>query len=343
MENESQFSEKIAIAFYLMALLFLLGVFLKLTSSFMIPLVIAGILYFLFAPMVDRMERKKVPRWVGMVLVALIVVGLAMLLGLLTYSSLDMLAKGIPKYQTKFNSAKDFFLNLGEKHHWLKLEEIAKKLDIGAISALALRTMGSFMKFLSSLTLMLLFFFFMLVGKGNLERKIDRLYSGQRAAQFKELYREIIEKIYKYLWTKTLISIITGVNVWIILSIFGIDFAFVWGFLTFIFNYIPTIGSIIITIPPLILAALKFGKLFPFLALLSLLLLNQTIMGNIVEPRWMGKTLNLSPLLILISLIFWGWLWGIVGMIISVPILSIIKIILESFPRTEALAKLMES
>lgn len=335
--------EKLETTFYLTFLITVLGLFLKLTSSFMIPFAVAMILYFLFSPMVDILEKRKFPRWVAMLIVAIIVFGLVVILGLLAYSSFDMIAQEIPRYSSKFEKAKEFFINLGEKYPMLKLEELVKNIDIRAISSFAVKTMGSFVKFVSELSLMLLFFFFMLIGKGNLEKKIDKVYSDYRASQFKNLYRETTKKIYRYLWTKTVVSLITGFNVWLILVIFGIDFAFVWGFLTFIFNYIPNIGSFIITIPPILLAAIKFGKLIPVLFLLLLLVLNQMIMGNVVEPRLMGRTLNLSPLLILFSLFFWGWLWGIVGMIISVPLLSIIKIILESFPQTEKIGKLMES
>ncbi len=342
-EEIKNLGEKISLLVQITIFLLIVGFLLKVTSSFMIPFVIAILLYFLFSPLIDQMEKVKIPHWAAMILVAFIVLGVVTLLGVLTYSSVEILANGLPKYQSKLQGAIKYFVALGEKYPSLKIEEIVKNINLGAAGSFALKTMGSFMQFLTALTLMLLFFFFMLIGKGNLEKKIKKIYSYRRSSKFMKIYREMTAKIYRYLWAKTIVSMITGFNVGLILAIFGIDFAFVWGFLTFLFNYIPTIGSIIITIPPLIIAILKFGKVTPVTFLLILLIANHMTMGNIVEPRWMGKTLNLSPLLILFSLIFWGWLWGVVGMLISVPVLSVIKIVLESIPQTQNLAKLMES
>jgi predicted PurR-regulated permease PerM len=259
------------------------------------------------------------------------------------YSSISTLAVGLPKYQDKLVVFVKMAEKLSHRVPELSLQDVLKNINLGAISSFVLRTMGSFMKFFTSLSLMILFFIFMLIGKGNLERKIHKAFPEYQALYISAIYKNLTQKIYRYLWIKTLISAITGFNVWLILTLFGIDFAFVWGFLTFAFNYIPNIGSIIITIPPLILAFLKFGRFFPVFWLLLLLIANQMVMGNFLEPRWMGKSLNLSPLLVLFSLIFWGWLWGVVGMIISVPLLSIIKIILENIPQTSSWAKLMEA
>ncbi len=331
------------IAFYAFALLILVGFVLDITSSFTIPFVMAIILYLLSSPFIDRLESKKIPHWAALLLVGLITAGVVTLLGLLAYSSVEMLAQGLPKYQHRYQQIISFFSQISKKYPMLKLEEIPSSLNLTDLSSFILSTMGSFVKFLTGLTLMFLFFAFMLVGKGNFEKKLNRLYDGAKGERIREITREVEEKVYKYLWTKTLISLITGFNTWLILLLFGVDFAFVWGFLTFVFNYIPNVGPIFITIPPLLIALLKFGKLLPVVILLIFLALNHMVMGNFVEPRWMGKTLNLSPLLVLFSLIFWGWLWGVMGMLLSVPLLSIIKIVLESFPETEKLARLMES
>ncbi len=337
------FLKKVLLATHIVFLLFAVGFFLKIARSFLIPFVLALFLYFLFSPLIDLLCRLRVPRWAALVIVILMALGLVTLLGIITYTGISALAVGLPKYQTKLEPLFRLADSLAERIPEFSLPDMLRSINLGAISSFVLKTMGSFMKFFTSVSLMILFFIFMLVGKGNLERKILRAFPPHQAQHFIKIYTNLIQKIYRYLWIKTLISILTGINVWIILSIFGIDFAFIWGFLTFVFNYIPNIGSIIITIPPVLLAALKFGRLLPVLWLVLLLVLNQMFMGNFLEPRWMGKSLNLSPLLVLFSLIFWGWLWGVVGMIISVPLLSIIKIILENIPQTASIAKLMEA
>ena len=112
--------------------------------------------------------------------------------------------------------------------------------------------------------------------------------------------------------------------------IYGIDFALVWGLLTFILNYIPNIGSLIATIAPILVAFLEFGLGFNTISLAILLLLTQNIFGNFLEPHYLGRQMDLSPVFVLFSLIFWGWIWGIVGMFLAVPIAACIKILFSN-------------
>ncbi|HDL18350.1 MAG TPA: AI-2E family transporter [Bacteroidetes bacterium] len=141
--------------------------------------------------------------------------------------------------------------------------------------------------------------------------------------------------------TKTLISLATGLIATIILIVFGVDFAVVWGMLTFLLNYIPNIGSIIATAPPILVAFLQFDSFLRPLWITVLLLLVQMAMGNIIEPKFMGKSLDLSPLVVILFLIFWGFLWGIVGMILAVPIAATIKIVTANFPALRPVSVLM--
>jgi predicted PurR-regulated permease PerM len=116
----------------------------------------------------------------------------------------------------------------------------------------------------------------------------------------------------------------------VILLIFGVDFALLWGFLAFLLNFIPNIGSIVAVILPILIALLQFDSASTALILLVLLMTTQMIMGNVIEPKMMSFSLDLSPLLVLVALIFWGWIWGIWGMILAVPIMSILKIVFEN-------------
>ncbi|MFV1980293.1 MAG: AI-2E family transporter, partial [Rhodothermia bacterium] len=136
-------------------------------------------------------------------------------------------------------------------------------------------------------------------------------------------------------------SLVTGILTTVICLIIGVDFAFLWGFLAFLLNFIPTFGSIIATIFPVLIAFLQFGSIFMTLLVLVLLMGTQFTMGNVVEPRLMGARLNLSPLAILFSIILWAWLWGPWGMVMAVPITVSMKIVFENVTNLKPLSVLM--
>jgi predicted PurR-regulated permease PerM len=154
----------------------------------------------------------------------------------------------------------------------------------------------------------------------------------------------ISKQIGQYLVVKVAISGTTGVLVWIILSLLKVEFALTWGALAFFLNFIPSIGSIIASIPPVLLAVVQYypSVWTPVLTAVALLLVQMT-MGNIIEPKIMGDNLNLSPVVILLALIFFGWMWGIVGALLSVPIAAAIKIVCENIDALKPISILMGS
>ena len=148
------------------------------------------------------------------------------------------------------------------------------------------------------------------------------------------------ENMNKYLSIKTLVSIVTGLLIYISLAIMGLDHAIMWGLIAFFLNYIPNIGSIIASIPAILIALIQFNFFYAFLVALIYLFIN-IIMGSIIEPKYLGKELGLSTLIIFLSLIFWGWLLGPVGMLLSVPLTMVMKIALESSNDTKWIAILL--
>ena len=143
-------------------------------------------------------------------------------------------------------------------------------------------------------------------------------------------FKAITEQIQRYIILKIAINLAAGIVVWIFLSILGVEFPFIWGLFTFLFNFIPTIGSAIALALPVIMTLLEFGSI-TFAAVIALILIAiQTLFFNIIEPNLIGKRLNLNPLLILLSVLIWGYIWGIVGMLLSVPLTAIIKIIISN-------------
>jgi len=173
---------------------------------------------------------------------------------------------------------------------------------------------------------------------------MDHALSERRAAQMKKIVGSISSEISRYLWVMVIISLTTGVLIWLALSLIGVDFPVTWGALAFFFNFIPTIGSIVASLPPILLALVQFyPAVWPGVVTLVAITAIQMTIGNFIAPKVLGDRLHLSPVVILISLLFWGWLWGIVGALLAVPIASAIKIACENIEELHPIAIMMGS
>lgn len=312
--------------------IFALGFVLHQLRSIFKPLSIAIFLSFVFEPLVNFLTEIKIPKFFAFLISLIVIFGILFLLGLIIYSSIDSFTQEFPKYQVKFVSLYQNILETLKISHdrlrtyieRINLADIWKNLSL---TSFLTSTVGSFISFLTNLFLVLLFTIYIVLGKEHLMSKVEKAFPTKRAGSIYQIIKNINTGMRKYLLAKTMISLSTGILVTIILLIFGVDFAFVWGLLTFLLNFIPNIGSVIATIPPIFVAFFQYGSIFPALWVAILLTATQTTMGNMVEPRLMGKSLNLSPLVVIISLIFWGFIWGPVGMVLAVPISSAIQII----------------
>ena len=136
-------------------------------------------------------------------------------------------------------------------------------------------------------------------------------------------------------------SLCTGIGYGLICWAFGIDFPLFWGYLAFVLNFIPTVGSVVATIPPMLLGLIQLGSPGAVIGLLLLLLVTQFSFGNIIEPRLMGSSLSLNTVVVILGLVFWGYLWGVVGMVLSVPMLVLVKVVLAQFKEAQIVVRLM--
>jgi AI-2 transport protein TqsA len=157
------------------------------------------------------------------------------------------------------------------------------------------------------------------------------------------IFKNVNKDVRKYIVIKSGASLATAALSYLVLFVAGVDFAALWGMLIFLLNFIPTVGSIVAVIPPTLLALVQFEGLSTFIIVLSSLIAIQVLIGNILEPRFAGRSLNLSPLVILLSLVFWGKILGIVGMFLCVPITVILNIILANFESTKSIAILLSA
>jgi len=322
--------------------IFLMGVFLRLAKSVLIPFVLALFFYFILSPVLDFMTRLKIPKVLAVVVILLITFFVLYLLGVMFYSSGKSFAAEFPKYGQKFSSMLRSLLS-GFKLPNVKWDPLAwvDSLDISQVGSLLLSSLGTFFSFFANLFLILIFLIFMLAGRGKLNIKIKNSLSPHRSSQLVKIIEHIDREIQKYLAIKTVICLASGIFTTVVLLIFGVDFAIALGFITFLLNYIPNIGAFIAKILPFFIALVQFEHFWPAFWILVILTVFDAIVSMVIEPRIMGHGLGLSPLFILFALFFWGWLWGIPGMILAVPLMAILKIISHNFPSLKFLEALM--
>jgi AI-2 transport protein TqsA len=202
--------------------------------------------------------------------------------------------------------------------------------DPGAVMKLVGSTLASFGNVMTNAVMILLTVIFILAENMGFGEKL-RLARGNEVSQ--EWLTKFSDSVHSYLAIKAAISLLTGLIIFIWLWILGVDYAILWGLLAFMLNFIPTVGSFIAAVPAVLLALVQLGILHAGLTLGGFVLVN-LVMGNVIEPRWMGRGLNLSPLVVFVSLVLWGWVLGPVGMLLSIPLTIMIKIALENQPES---------
>lgn len=219
------------------------------------------------------------------------------------------------------------------------IEESIKKIDYQSILSSVL---GSLSVALGNFTLVVVYLIFFLVEENHLDKKLGNMFKKEESRKsVTEIVNRISRSINKYFTVKTEVSLMTAVISYVLLRIIGVDFPVLWAFIIFVLNFIPYIGSLVATLLPAIFSIFQFASFWPFVYVLVTVELVQIFIGNYVEPKLMGRTLNLSPLVVVIALSFWGSIWGILGMILSVPLISILVIISAQFPSTRGLAVLL--
>lgn len=317
------------------------GFVLKAAQAVILPLVIAWFLSYILAPLVNFLARHRVPTGPSVVVVLLLLLGFFYLAGLFVYSRTLAFADEYPKYADQFNQIAATFTERVTLPSWCSFNAIDWQQKVGEW---LVSLPGSFVIFFKNLVLVLIFLVFMLLGKPYFQGKIERAFPDSQGGKVNRVTAAIAGQISRYLSIKLLLSAITGTLVWLALRLMGVDFPITWGVLAFLLNFIPTVGSIVATIPPVLLALVQFyPNLWMAVMVLAVLLVIQQTIGNFAEPKLMGENLNLSPVVILLSLVFWGWLWGITGALLSVPIAAALKIVCENIEMLKPVSVLMGS
>jgi predicted PurR-regulated permease PerM len=313
---------------------------LTLTSGVFIPLVVAWFMLQVFRPIISLGRKIRLPQVLNVILVFAVFFGICVIGINFCTTQIVAFNRAFTEYYSKLNDMTFAIMKA------LQIPpESLPRISWMDILGRYLRNISEVVFALSSkFVLTMVFLMFMLLEAPFLNNKIDRAFSGSNATRIKKIMSSVTDQISRYLGTLALISLATGACAWLGLEIMGVELAAGWGVLTFLLNFIPTVGSIIATIPPVLMAVLQFSPGFvrPIFVLLMLGTIQMTI-GNVITPKVVGDRLGLSPVVILLSLLLWGLIWGIPGALLSVPIASIIKIVCENVPTLKPIAVMMGS
>ena len=312
---------------------------IKSASMIIVPFVLAAFIAIICNPLLQFFGRYRIPRGIAIILVILMMVGIGISLGSLVGQSLNDFSKQLPEYKEKLQTEFVWLVDIAAGYNIIvNKEQLLAMFNPGKIVDLATGMLTGLGGVMANLFLIILTVVFMLFEGPTLGHKIHMALDDPDSKM--QQINRFLNSINSYLAIKTLVSVGTGVFASFLLWILNVDYFVLWGVIAFMLNYIPNIGSMIAAIPPMLLALVTQGPLSAGLVGAGYMVIN-TVMGNIVEPKFMGKGLGLSTLVVFLSLIFWGWLLGAVGMLLSVPLTMIVKIGLETSQEGRWLAILL--
>jgi predicted PurR-regulated permease PerM len=322
---------------------------IRFAEPLLVPFVLAAFLAILCLPAVALLTRLRVPTVLSVLIVVLVLGGVLSGVGAIVGGSINQFTDAVPKYEQRVDqlwaSVEGWIEDLPSEilPFDLDRDQSVKPLDMikpGQLMGFLGTSLKGVLAALQNTFLVILTLVFMLLEATTFPTKI-RLAFGEGEGDL-DRFEVVTGQVQRYLAVKTVTSLVTGLLVGVWVGIMGLDFAVVWGLLAFMLNYIPNIGSIVAAVPAVLLAVVQLG-VGPGIAVAVGYLVINISMGNLIEPALLGRSLGLSTLVVFLSLIFWGWMWGTVGMLLSVPLTMMIKIFLESSPDLRWAAILLDS
>lgn len=309
-------------------------IILRFGKGMLMPLSFAVLIYIAISPLIRFLMRTlKMPKIASLGVSFIGLSGLIVLLVLFVSNSINTFIKGADIYKEQFAAtiawANRLLTEYGSNLNLNSIQSYVTELPVFSVLAGTGKWMFSFFTTTILIALMLLFLF---VASGATK---------DSPHQESKMGKEIQNSISRYLIVKTLVSLVTGIVVWIILASFKVELAFIFGFLTFVLNYIPNFGSIIAVMLPIPVLLLQFQLSPKFWIIMGLAIAAQFTIGNLIEPRIIGQGIDLHPITVIACLIFWGMIWGVPGAFLAVPLTAAIKILLSQIEPTRPVAELL--
>jgi len=319
---------------------------LKIASSVILPFTIAILLACVMFPLIKAMDKIKCPRVVSILLIVIIIVTGVYLFGVILFQSGKLIIDQYPKFENRFTEiyitiAPIFELPYDEDLSFI--ENLWGQLGIRTfVRDFTISFSNLSLKFMSSAVLVVLFMVFIIMEANYFKEKLITAFEN-RIAQIDNIGNEVISQITRYLGAKFLISLANGIIFAVSFHFVGLEFAIVWGLIQFLLNFIPTLGSIVTGVCISLFALIQFWPNPAPIIIIIAIILAVNMLCNIFDPRIIGNHVGISPLVILLSLSIWGYIWGFAGMVLSVPMTVIIKIVCENIPIMEPVSILIGS
>ncbi len=331
--------ERLAAWLFIGALMLAIFIYL---SGFLQPFVLAIIIWYFIYELKYlggriKFKGQSLPNWLLTILAFVIIVLVFIGIGEIVSHNIRLVIERLPDY---IQNSKQMLESMKTIDGFESIQSgLLERLETFDFRPWLTGLLNGLSTMAGNIFLIIIYVFFILAEEKLFKKKLNILVKDQnRFSSVTTILNQITQAVRTYVFVKTQMSILTGFLSYLVLIMLGVDFPILWAFLIFLLNYIPYIGSFVATLLPSAFAVFQFQSLSMFLWVFVLVEIIQLLVGNILEPKVMGKTLNLSPLGVLLALTFWGVIWGVLGMIISVPITSILVIIADNFPNTRFIA-----
>ncbi len=341
MTNQNQFSKAARIIFVSAALVVVIAG-MRAAAPLLVPFLLSIFIAVLCLPAINALEARGVHHLLALLLVMLLFVTISLLLVLMVGKSMDEFAYNMPLYETKImHQWSKFYAWLIDNGINVSKETVLSQFDPRAGMEMTRAILSGFGNVLANSFLILLTVIFILLEAKSFTQKLRTFGKATDPAQTQvQFIDEFSVKVRSYMSIKSQMSLLTGVLVSMALWLLEVDYPILWGVLAFLFNFVPNIGSIIAAVPAVLLAFIQADATSAFIVAIAYIVINIGV-GNVLEPRLMGKELGLSSLVVFLSLVFWGWVLGPVGMLLSVPLTVTVKLALDSKAETRAWGALL--
>lgn len=311
---------------------------MKQAASIIVPFLLAVFISIIAAQPLFYLKGKRVPTALALLIVIAGVLIIGLVISLLIGTSLDDFSSSMPEYQARIQEKMTvLFQWLENRGIGMPHKDMVKSFNPGSAMKLVAGILSGLGSALTNASLIFITVIFILLESSSFPSKLRATLNHPEKLDY---FDNFIHSVRRYMSIKTMVSIATGVLMAIWLAFLGVDFFILWGLLAFLLNYVPNIGSIIAAVPAVLLALIQLGTGSALLTGIGYLVVNLVI-GNVVEPKVMGQGLGLSTLVVFLSLVFWGWILGPVGMLLSVPLTMTLKIALDSNEETRWIAYLL--
>lgn len=344
MENDLRSIKTVLWFFFAVLVAYLLSIL----SGLLIPLALALFLAILLEPVLAWFERNSIGFGISLSVISITSLSALGLFGMLVYQTGKSLMQEKEKLLSQINDKLSHILDRVNNLPGVYVEssDIVDNLSQLLSTDWLVESSGTFAGMLGNFTgsflITSIYLIAFLSGILNYKQYIRYLQDNEDDYQkMLDGFEQVKDSIVTYIKVKFFMSLCTGISYSLICWMFGIDFAIFWGYLAFVLNFIPTVGSIIATIPPLLLGMIQLGSTGEVIGLMALLVVIQFIFGNIIEPKLMGSSLSLNTVVVILGLVFWGYLWGVIGMVLSVPMLVLVKVVLVQFEDAQIVVRLM--